>query len=150
MTRPRAAWLGTALFVAILATNARADAPSGRFVASNGTVFDTVTQLLWQQRASDPLVTFLDATRQCSTLNLGGKAGWRLPRLSELHTLVDERRADPALDPAFPASTGPIWTATQYRGSGNIHWTIDFSTGITVALDDDPGAGRGGSVRCVQ
>jgi hypothetical protein len=144
--RPRAALLRVALVACALTASARADAPVGRFAVNGGTVFDTVTQLLWQQTASDPPVAFVDASRQCATLLLADKTDWRLPTLQELHTLVDERRADPALDPAFPASQEMNWSDTEDASGIGAHWGMDFATGITVTrVDTDLG-----SVRCVR
>ena len=141
-------WVAVVAFAAASCVTARADAPAGRFVASAGTVFDSVTGLLWQQQPSDPVDLFA-ATSQCQSLNLAGKTGWRLPTVHELHTIVDERRADPALDPTFSAPTSALqaeWSSTHYAASSGLFWTLDFSIGFAIVqATSDTNA-----VRCVR
>jgi hypothetical protein len=137
--------LGACVAVALLTISARADAPAGRFVVSQGTVFDTVTQLLWQEAPTAPS-DFLAAVKQCQGLSLAGKTGWRLPTMAELHTLVDERRAAPAMDPSFAPSAEMVWSKTPYAGGTSVVWGMDFASGHTILrTDTDLGA-----VRCVR
>jgi hypothetical protein len=47
-------------------------------VNGNGTVTDTITTLLWQQKDGGEM-TIENATLYCDTLTLGGFTDWRLP-----------------------------------------------------------------------
>ena len=66
------------------------DATAGeRYTVADGTVFDTRTQLTWQRTFPSERYTWDDATSYCASLALPG-AGWRLPSINELLTLVDD------------------------------------------------------------
>ena len=59
------------------------------------------------------------------------QAGWRLPTVGELHTLVDETQSNPAIDPgAFP-DTPPewFWTASQANSRITHAWLVHFGEG---------------------
>ena len=56
-----------------------------RFVASNGLVSDTLTNLVWQQEASATTMTWVAAQSYCSVAGVA----FRLPTLKELESLVD-------------------------------------------------------------
>ena len=134
---PRSAWAalaGVCLFVAG-ATITKADAPPGRYVVEGGTVFDTKTQLTWQQEEAPGLYSFTDALLYCDGLNLGG-ASWRLPTMKELQTLVDESQNAPAIDGASLPNTSPanFWTYTQYAQGGNFVWSVSFLHGYSEPL----------------
>jgi hypothetical protein len=59
----------------------------------DGTVLDRATGLLWQ--ATDDGVTrpWADALAYCASLDLAGRADWRLPNIKELHVIVDYGRS---------------------------------------------------------
>ena len=59
------------------------------------------------------------------------QAGWRLPTVRELHTLVDEARSHPAIDTeAFP-DTPPtwFWSASQANSRITHAWLVHFGEG---------------------
>src|SRR5258708_2399350 len=90
-----------------------ADAPPGRYTIANGTVYDTKTKLTWEQTPGPNSFypTLVPSDQYCPTLMLEG-GGWRLPSLTELLTIVDESRSDPAIDPtAFPATPSEPFVA---------------------------------------
>ena len=127
---------------------ARGAAPAGRYTVSAGTVYDMKTKLTWQQSVTPTTYTFSDATNYCAALSvtLGG-AGWRLPTIKELQTIVDYSQADaPWIDrTAFPST--PVhyfWSATAEAGT-TTHWVLDFSVG-GIQL---PGMSTSNNVRCV-
>jgi len=72
-----------------------------------------------------------NAVSYCAGLALDG-GGWRLPKVSELLTLVDPMRSAPAVDvAAFPAAPAAnFWSATTYAGtpSGQV-WYVAFYYG---------------------
>jgi hypothetical protein len=92
--------------------------------------------LTWQVAESDGIFTFDEAAQYCGQL-AGGAAGWRLPSMKELQSIVDVTRADPALDPAaFPgASSFPLWTSSPLAGSTTDAWSVDFYLGAAATTD---------------
>jgi hypothetical protein len=92
--------------------------------------------LTWQVAESDGIFTFDDADAYCRGLP-GGTAGWRLPSMKELQSIVDVTRADPALDPAaFPAASSfPLWTSSPLAGSTTDAWSVDFYLGAAATTD---------------
>jgi hypothetical protein len=128
--------------LAVLALAVRdvlADAPVGRFTITNGglptgTVYDTKTMLTWQQAVPTSTYTWPNAGTYC-TMNSGGLpgTGWRLPSLTELQTIVDDSRVNPAIDPAaFPGTpVDKFWTSSAYEPNAANAWFVDFVDGST-------------------
>jgi formylglycine-generating enzyme required for sulfatase activity len=115
-----------------LAPAARSDAPAGRYTVTSGTVYDTKTKLTWQQAVPATTYTWANAKTYCAGVGatLGG-AGWRLPTLNELLTIVDYSRTNPAIDPiAFPSTpTNYFWSSSPLAGSSSYAWYVRFSGG---------------------
>jgi hypothetical protein len=66
-------------------------------------VLDKETGLVWEKSPSLDTFTWDFAVYHCATLSAGGGAGWRLPGISGLMSLVDPRahaRAHPARRPS--------------------------------------------------
>ena len=86
----------------------------------DGTVTDNNTGLMWTKSANfgDPR-NWDAAGGYCEGLPLAGVNDWRLPALSELKSLVDPRRDDPALPPGNPFTdvdstrNGFYWSTTK-------------------------------------
>ncbi len=123
--------LAIASFLApfILARAGTADAPAGHFSIDDEVVEDTATKLVWQRRAPDSTYTQSQATTYCRALSLDG-GGWRVPTIKELHTLVDEGLANPAVDAeAFPDTpSASFWTSTALSGFAFV-WSVNFLDG---------------------
>lgn len=122
--------------------------PGTRYTISAETVRDAKTMLTWQRTALTTTHTWPDAVAYCQALDLGGLTGWRIPTLKELHSLVNIRAANPALDgAAFPGmQPGYCWSATPYPRVTDFVWTLNLAKGDTFAygtLDPHP-------VRCVR
>ena len=66
-------------------------------------------------------------------------AGWRLPTVKELATLVDTSRGIPTIDSqAFPATpAGWFCTASPYLGSASLAWFVSFEHGHSSPLSHD-------------
>jgi hypothetical protein len=92
----------------VLFTAWAAGAFAGFIDNSDGTVLDSRTGLMWEQKTDDGGVrdkdntyTWKDALAYCENLTLGGHDDWRLPTIKELSSLVDLSRYNPAIDPVF-------------------------------------------------
>jgi hypothetical protein len=98
-------------------------------------VLDTRTGLTWQRSVGPSPQSWADAGAACRVLALDG-AGWRLPSMKELQTLLDLTRQNPALDPeAFPgAPSNEFWTSTPLIGSTSDAWYVNFWFGIANTL----------------
>jgi hypothetical protein len=66
----------------------------------NGTVTDAGTGLIWQQATGNNGAGMIwkDALAYCENLTLAGYTDWRLPNITELASLVDESRYNPAIN----------------------------------------------------
>lgn len=112
---------------------AEADAPPGRYTLSIDTVIDNDTGLEWQRVVSGSSYNWIDAGAYCTGLALSG-AGWRLPTIQELQSIVDESRVSPADDTgAFPGT--PLYhfcTSSVYAGDPGYAWDVDFDDGSVI------------------
>jgi hypothetical protein len=122
-------------FVAILCGvmwthQSQANAPTGQYVVSNGTVLDTQSQLTWERNPSDVLVSFDAANAYCAGLTLDG-GNWRVPSMKELQTIIDETRIDPCIDiSAFPNTfLDKYWSSTLWVGGTPDAWYVRFDYG---------------------
>lgn len=136
------------LFSLGIAGSAHAKAKPGRYqVNADGTVYDTATQLTWQQAVPAKAFNWSDAKAYClSNIGLPG-AGWHLPNILELLSIVDLGETKPAIDPmAFP-KTPPtfFWSATP-RPSGGSSRGVYFQYGFAVIV----GTANAYRVRCVR
>ncbi|MFT3926613.1 MAG: DUF1566 domain-containing protein [Myxococcales bacterium] len=96
---------------------------------SNG-VRDAGTRLVWQTKSPDSTYDAAGAEAYCMGLATAEEL-WRLPTLKELHSLVDETRAGPALDQeAFAGEPSAYyWSATSLARFTDFHWAVDFGHG---------------------
>jgi hypothetical protein len=59
-----------------------------------------------------------------------GYTDWRVPTVQELLTIVDYKRAYPAIDPLFTlAKDDGYWSATEVVFSMDHAWGVDYTTG---------------------
>ncbi len=106
-------------------------------------VTDHITGLGWQQNTTlgDGGVNWMDALAHCEGLSYGGSDDWRLPNVTELISIVDEKRAEaPAINPVyFPGfdAEGGHWTSTTSRKTGTSAYIVYFG-------EHDSTLGRGG------
>ena len=64
----------------------------------DGTITDRATGLMWEQETDDLWKNWEGAFQYCEDLILAGHADWRMPEISELLSIVDYSRVDPAID----------------------------------------------------
>jgi hypothetical protein len=126
------------------------DAPSAtaRLIVQGAAVFDTTTGLSWQRAPSPRRMGWEAAKRYCRSLQVDGVSGWRLPKKSELTTLVTASRGSPRIDgdmfPSTPAA--PFWSFSDDHSSPGDVWAIDFASGKPKSS----GSGEELDVRCVR
>jgi hypothetical protein len=148
--------LRTMLFAALVLSAAPvlADAPIGQyqqFVKDDDTIVDTKTLLVWERFA-------LRQTKTFGAASIGCPAGFRLPTVKELLTLVDEqphqeyefgKTVTKVIDQnAFGSYTGEdaaYWSGTPTGGT-NERWGVSFKDGTMVKLPE----GQMFYARCVK
>jgi hypothetical protein len=146
----------TLVFVALVlcAAPTLADAPLGQYAffdKDDTTIKDTKTLLEWDRMSLRETKTFAVASSTCP-------AGFRLPTVKELLTLVDEqphqdyefgKTITRMIDQnAFGRHTGvdaPYWSSTP-SGSASTRWTVSFADGTMTALTESGQA----YARCVK
>jgi WD40 repeat protein len=106
--------------------------PAERYTISGGTVLDTLTKLTWQRSLDAATRSWSEAGAYCASLTLDG-AGWRLPNMKELQTLIDERTTSPAIDrAAFPDTPSEaFWTSSPLVGGPVEAWFVNFYSGVS-------------------
>jgi Protein of unknown function (DUF1566)/Repeat of unknown function (DUF5648) len=145
--------LGAAPLVRGAAAAARTQScPSttNRFVGNGAEVLDTETGLTWSRCGfgqtwgggscvgTERLLTHEQALAQAP-------AGWRLPNIKELASIVDRGCPHPAIDhSAFPgAATAPYWSSTPWKifpHTGHIYGPGERNTSNAMAVDFSYGA----------
>jgi hypothetical protein len=93
----------------------------------NGTIYDTKTNLTWQQDFSPEKYTWKDANRYCEELNLSGHKDWRLPTLEELKSLIE--KGMPTICPIFNCEFFSYWSSWDYVTDPGYTWVINFYDG---------------------
>jgi len=107
--------------------------PAPRFSARDETVLDRLTGLVWR-RAANPApqgVTWQEALAVIARLSLHDGAGWRLPNINELESLVDCATADPALPPDHPFTEvrDVYWSSTTSLYEPDWAWALYLDKG---------------------
>ncbi|MBH1965719.1 MAG: DUF1566 domain-containing protein [Comamonadaceae bacterium] len=70
-----------------------------------------------------------------NAVGLCGHHDWRVPTQSELRSVVDRGRFEPAIDPGFFPNTlaVPYWSSTERAGRVKGAWATDFESGAGSA-----------------
>jgi len=113
-------------------------------------VKDPSHNLMWEDtaHASDEKATQPDADAYCKALKIEEMTGWRLPTLTELLTIVDYKRYNPATIKEFNHvdDHSIYWSSTPYISSQDSFWGVDFKDGHT----QDAAGNYRRYVRCVK
>jgi hypothetical protein len=109
-----------------------------------GLIVDHATGLTWQQNLDPKMYTWSEAQAFCA----GVGAGWRVPSLTELQTIIDDTKEYPATDEAiFPNTPSVVfWTSSPRTDDPSSAWRVDFFYGAT----DSDVTDRPYQVRCVR
>lgn len=120
-----------------------ADAASYTLSADGQEVTDTQRGLIWRRCAEGLLwdgsacngttiyYTHALALQRAASVATTTAMAWRLPNVKELLSIVDENRADPAIDiVAFPSTpSSGFWSSSPYVGDASGAWFVYFYYG---------------------
>ena len=140
--------------------NIRNDWPDERYqVHGDGTVTDTVTDLMWMQcslgqesnddcSGSTSTYTWEQALEAAENQVFANHSDWRLPNIKELFSLAARDRYDPAINSSIFPNTrdNRYWSASPYANLSSGAWLLDFRSGF----DDDDYRSYGYYVRLVR
>jgi hypothetical protein len=120
---------------------------------NNQAVRDNETGLVWERSPETSSRTWVDAVRTCWLRQVGGRAGWHLPMIEELASLVDPTvpTPGPALPPGHPfqnVQQSAYWSATtdvrvEFLPSQAWEVRLDIPFGVNGIIgDSDKGSSK--------
>jgi len=92
------------------------------------------TGLIWQDDASVKSVTkdWSDAKRYCKNLNFAGYSDWFLPTISQLESLADTKRYNPAIKKEFKnVISSRYWSSSPDVSNSSSAWNVYFKYGYS-------------------
>ncbi len=102
-------------------------------MAKTTIVNDPRTSLMWEDtiHSKDNKLNQPDAVKYCKSLELGSFQNWRMPTMSELISIVDYTKFDPAILKEFHNIDNDTlyWSSSAYVGSKNDFWGVIFEDG---------------------
>ena len=100
-------------------------------INGNGTVTDSVTGLMWQQKDGGEM-TIQRAQHYCDTLTLGGYTDWRLPTAHESFSILNHQYANPAVNTTVFTTTPAEywWTINRQVNDTSKIWVTNAGGGI--------------------
>ncbi len=112
-------------------------------------VIDQNRKLMWQDDASVKTTKkdWSGAINYCDNLNFAGYSDWRLPKIDELESIVDDTKYNPAIKTGFKnIASGVYWSSSPRISDSSNAWNVNFSSGY------DAWNAKSGSdlVRCVR
>ena len=131
--------MATAAGIVLMSLGGQADTLARYTVETSGddnTVVEGVTNLTWQQQSTtlDPL-NWMSALRHCEQLDFAGQTDWRLPNVTELLSIVDEKKTTaPAINLEYFTGFNPFagfWTSTSSRTNASAAYVVHFEGGTS-------------------
>jgi len=118
--------------------------PTSDFILDdvNGTAYHKTTGLTWKRCAEGQ--SWDSVNKTCTGTAAGGytwsaalslaSGGWRLPNINELHSIVERRNSNPAINATvFPNISSDdfllFWSTSLLPSSGSLVWIISFISG---------------------
>ena len=112
------------------------NSPACRYApsAEHDGIEDTIGRLTWRPAPEPGYHNLPGARAVCSALR---PAGWRLPTIHELLSVIERNRGNPAVDRAtFPgAEADVVWTDTSYAGPFSRYWSVYMLHGGTLVVN---------------
>ena len=108
---------------------------SKRFVDNgDGTVTDSLTDLIWQKAPHTDTLTWENALTYADTLTMASDTDWRLPNIKELESISLESRIQSSLDTIFHIRypQGHYWSSSSLPNQTTKGWYLDTRYGITT------------------
>ncbi len=102
-------------------------------------VLDHETGLVWAKVPFYISSDWWDANELCTTAIIGGRAGWKMPSVTGLASLIDPSSGTDPFLPAghpfegFKGGSAQFWTSTNYRKKGYV-WTVEFGSGVAPSI----------------
>ena len=113
-------------------------------------VNDTTNNLMWQDNEDVKTVkeSWQDAIDYCEALNFAGYDDWSLPNITELLSITDKTKSNPAMKSAFNnySLTDGYWSSTPYANDANAMWSVSFYS----ATEKTENNTANGFIRCVR
>lgn len=104
---------------------------------NNEAVLDKETGVVWQKVPMFSDRSWFAAWKLCQLSTTGNRAGWRLPTLEELRSLIDPQYSEPALPPGNPFTdvvAQQFWSASTGFASTNA-MIVGFQLGNLIEMD---------------
>lgn len=112
-------------------------------------VDDLNTNLMWQDDKTSKTTqkNWQGAKKHCENLKFAGFNDWRLPTITELTSIVDYTKYNPAIIDGFKNVTSDYyWSSSPFVSGSSSAWVVDFRVGGDF-WDDESGSRL---VRCVR
>ena len=93
-------------------------------------VLDRETGLVWEQSPVAATQNWSNAIFHCISRRVGGRAGWHLPLVEQLQSLLEFSSANASLPTGHPFSnvqSGEFWSATTAVENPSAAWVLGLS-----------------------
>jgi hypothetical protein len=115
--------------------------PRFELVMDGAAVLDRETGLVWERFPDTVTLLWEQGQRHCYMREVGGRKGWRLPKVEEVASLVDttQLRSGPALPNGHPFGDLPsvVWSITSNTLQPSSAWGVNLDDGNIVFLFKD-------------
>jgi hypothetical protein len=102
-----------------------------RCVLGGQGVLDLETGLVWERAPDSAVVSWRTGVNRCLDKLVGGRAGWRLPSVEELLSMVDPLQPQPSLPHGHPflnvQPTSDYWSLTAVAEAPGSAYTVHFT-----------------------